>query len=94
MLHPGKKCDGAEIDVAYDDFKKDKIEFARCGNCKIPVEKIEGCNKVSCTQCKHDTCWHCKANITGLGYSHFDPIGNGIVSFIKGRSSCALWVHE
>jgi hypothetical protein len=96
--HPGRGCQQAkekkeDKDIEFDDFKLDKEAYARCASCKIPLEKVEGCNKVDCVQCRHITCWICKDDITDLGYSHFGALGNGVFSFISGKGGCKLWTH-
>lgn len=43
----------------------------RCPNCKAPIMKIGGCNKVQCANCLHCMCYICEKDITKEGYSHF-----------------------
>merc|ERR1712226_102810 len=43
-----------------------------CPHCKIKVEKISGCNKMTC-RCGGYFCWICGKKITG--YDHFKPGG-------------------
>ncbi len=47
------------------------IGVIKCSFCKILITKYEGCNHLVCLLCKHETCYHCSSNITGIGYQHF-----------------------
>eukprot|EP00026_Physarum_polycephalum_P006470 Phypoly_transcript_06513.p1 GENE.Phypoly_transcript_06513~~Phypoly_transcript_06513.p1 ORF type:complete len:557 (+),score=99.32 Phypoly_transcript_06513:24-1694(+) len=40
-----------------------------CPKCKIPIEKTEGCNKMTCFKCGQYFCWNCRKAISG--YDHF-----------------------
>ncbi|XP_022243211.1 E3 ubiquitin-protein ligase RNF14-like isoform X2 [Limulus polyphemus] len=42
----------------------------KCPQCKVPIEKQNGCNKVICSQCKTFMCWGCGKKINS--YAHFD----------------------
>lgn len=33
----------------------------KCPNCKVSIEKNEGCENMVCSQCKHGFCWTCFA---------------------------------
>ena len=37
----------------------DTQQFKRCPNCKVLIEKIRGCNHMTCGQCHHEFCWIC-----------------------------------
>ncbi|XP_076439863.1 E3 ubiquitin-protein ligase RNF14-like [Babylonia areolata] len=63
----------------YEDLRRQAEEKAKtlielkaktvpCPHCKALVEKIEGCNKMTC-RCGKFFCWMCGKGITG--YSHF-----------------------
>ncbi|VDL18721.1 unnamed protein product [Hymenolepis diminuta] len=44
-----------------------------CPNCKSPIQKYAGCNRVLCTKCKKNFCWLCLVVIESSDpYSHFN----------------------
>ncbi|RWS16199.1 E3 ubiquitin-protein ligase RNF14-like protein [Dinothrombium tinctorium] len=48
----------------------------KCPSCKSPIEKLEGCNKMTCRKCNAYFCWLCKELLpsTSNPYRHFnDP---------------------
>ena len=49
-------------------WKKDK-RVKKCPRCKIYTEKNEGCNHMTCTNCKYQWCWLCEGSYT---YGHYD----------------------
>ena len=56
--HGSSKCD-EQLDKDFQLWKKDKI-VKQCPNCKIYTEKNEGCNHMTCAECKYQWCWLCQ----------------------------------
>lgn len=58
--------------------------IAKCPKCKAPCEKIDGCNKMTCSRCNTYFCWLCREKLDGNNpYYHYeDPFsgcfGNGV----------------
>jgi len=49
---------------------KQKGELKFCPQCKTPIKKGDGCNRITCSQCKASWCWLCdKLNIE---YDHYN----------------------
>lgn len=61
--HEGKICQGEILDI--DEETRDKIkngELKRCPSCKILSEKVDGCDKMTCT-CGIYWCWRCQQQL-------------------------------
>jgi hypothetical protein len=74
--HYGMKCS----DVLHLKTGGDVIDIYakhKCPNktCRVPIEKIDGCNKVIC-RCGTKMCYICGCDISDAGYNHFDIDGN------------------
>ena len=41
-----------------------KNDVRRCPHCKILIQRIDGCYRVTCTGCKKSICWKNKADGT------------------------------
>ena len=64
--HGKKKCEEI-IDEDFEEWKKHKI-VKRCPNCKMWTEKNEGCNHMTCVECKFQWCWLCQKKYS---YNHY-----------------------
>lgn len=58
-----------------DQFMK---KYVKCPKCKAPIDKFDGCNKVSCI-CGCILCYVCGKQISG--YEHFQ----------ENNAKCNLW---
>ena len=65
--HGKKNCEEI-IDADFEEWKKHKI-VKRCPNCKIWTEKNEGCNHMTCVECKFQWCWLCQQKYSSNHYS-------------------------
>ncbi|KAF2501288.1 hypothetical protein BU16DRAFT_451626, partial [Lophium mytilinum] len=67
--HEGETC--AEFDYRTDGTQKREEEKAsekliretakKCPGCKGKVEKMSGCDHMTCSKCRHQFCWICLA---------------------------------
>lgn len=70
----------------------------RCPKCTTRIEKNQGCNHISCSQCKYDFCWICMGNWaehgsnTGGYYkcNKFDPAADTDPDDAAGRAKREL----
>ena len=69
--HENEKCK-IEEDEKFDNWKKSK-NVKRCPNCKYFIEKNEGCNHMTCKNCKYEWCWIC---LQEYFPEHYDLGGN------------------
>lgn len=64
-----QKCN-SQIDPQFDQWAKEKnVKF--CKVCFAKLEKISGCNHITCSYCKYEFCWLCERPYNGL--SHYNP---------------------
>ncbi|KAJ7591599.1 hypothetical protein C8J56DRAFT_935962 [Mycena floridula] len=63
--HDGFPCpdrDGG--DTLFKEWAK-KNNVKNCPGCKIPIERAEGCNHITCTRCQTHICWECLETFPG-----------------------------
>jgi IBR domain, a half RING-finger domain len=66
----------------YEAFRKYKKEkgIKDCPKCTTPIEKVEGCNHMTCRGCGSHICWVCLMMFTESGpcYAHMNSAHGGI----------------
>ena len=73
--HDGLTCE--ERDVADDKLFaewRSTHDVKSCPVCRIPIERSEGCNHMTCTRCQSHICWQCLAIF---------PKGDGIYDHMR-----------
>ena len=63
--HDGMSCEAYQAAIkAEERFTKWKEEHNvnECPKCDAPIEKIDGCNHMECTNCANHFCWQCMAS--------------------------------
>ena len=64
--HGEKKCD-TSVDKSFEKWRN-AFRVKRCPNCKFFIEKNEGCNHITCYNCKYEFCWLCMEKISSGHY--------------------------
>lgn len=71
--HEGKTCNEI-IDQEYENYRL-KMNMMECPKCKSRIEKISGCNHMSCTRCHYEFCWICGEKYTRRHYKNYNIFG-------------------
>ncbi|KAG1672732.1 putative E3 ubiquitin-protein ligase [Nymphon striatum] len=67
-------------------------KIKRCPNCRIPIERLEGCAQMMCNRCQHVFCWFClKALDDDYLLRHYS---NGPCKNLLGHSRSSLFWHR
>ena len=56
--HGNEQCI-VEVDENFENWKKER-NVQKCPRCKYYIEKISGCNHMTCTNCRYEWCWICR----------------------------------
>ncbi|KAF8907296.1 hypothetical protein CPB84DRAFT_298608 [Gymnopilus junonius] len=92
--HLPKTCEEAEADKHLDGRHAIEEAMTRalmrnCPKCKKAFVKDQGCNKMTCPNCRTLSCYVCRQVIKG--YDHFDQTPVGRASASKAGGKCLLW---
>ena len=69
----------AEADALFEAWKAGH-DVKDCPGCKVPIERMAGCNHMTCASCKIHICWACLETFASGGevYDHMRAIHGGI----------------
>lgn len=62
--HDEFQCSDQVQDDLFKKWVKDH-DVKQCPTCEIPIERVEGCNHMTCTQCQTHICWQCMKTFPG-----------------------------
>ena len=71
--HPKSSCDGA-FKKEIKDWENAK-DMQKCKKCSGLVEKIAGCNHMTCSVCQFEWCWLCGSEFSNAHFSPLNPFG-------------------
>lgn len=63
-----------------ESFSRDWLDenCKNCPRCGTNIQKVDGCNKMTCTSCKQYFCWLCMGSLSrGNPYSHYNTPQSG-----------------
>jgi E3 ubiquitin-protein ligase RNF19A len=88
--HPKKSCEDV-IDEDYELWARGR-EIQLCPKCKHRIEKIDGCNHMSCAVCGYNWCWLCRGHYTSNHFNAFNPFGcPNLQSGYNTRQQWPMW---
>jgi len=68
----GKNVFKKMIEDGYSEAWMERFT-KRCPECRSSIQKIDGCNKMTCLQCRRNFCWLCNSKLDNNDpYSHFN----------------------
>ncbi|PSR76182.1 hypothetical protein PHLCEN_2v8605 [Hermanssonia centrifuga] len=80
-FHEGSRCPTRESDDErlFEQWTQSH-DVKNCPGCKVPIERAEGCNHVTCIRCKTHICWVCLSTFTKGEdvYDHMRNVHGGI----------------
>ena len=77
--HGSESCDDYLNNTAFKQWMSSSTDRKKCPNCGMAIEKIDGCNRVQCTNCQRHICWKCLEHFHDmrLAYDHLNKEHNG-----------------
>ena len=68
--HENLDCEAA-LDNEFKKYVK-KAEVKECPKCHAKIEKLDGCNHITCTQCRYQFCWLCGRKYSRKHYKWYN----------------------
>jgi len=63
------------MDKEFVSWAASNGNISNCPKCKVRLEKIAGCNHMTCRQCGYSWCWLCGKKYTDFHYSPINVFG-------------------
>lgn len=67
------KAENGLVDSKFSSWAKKNTK--KCPHCKTLIEKMAGCNHMTCSNCKYDFCWLCGGKYTSNHFDVFNVLG-------------------
>jgi hypothetical protein len=91
--HDGKTCNEV-IDLEYENYRL-KMNIMNCPKCKSRIEKISGCNHMSCSRCYYEFCWICGEKYSRRHFKNYNIFGcPGLMYTNIKRSKSFVRIHR
>ncbi|KAL4438615.1 hypothetical protein ABPG74_015513 [Tetrahymena malaccensis] len=71
--HQGISCEDL-LEKEIEDLT-DSRDIQRCNKCKSLVQKVQGCNHMTCSICQYQWCWLCGNTYTKIHMMPLNPFG-------------------
>lgn len=72
--HPALTCDEV-FEKELKELNALQANVQKCPMCRMAVEKVSGCNHMSCSFCRHEFCWLCRGTYTSYHFMPLNPLG-------------------
>ena len=81
QYHKAISCQEFEEKKSIAEWFAGSTERKKCPKCGMGIEKIEGCNRVTCTACDVSICWVCLAHYPTSHevYQHLNKVHGNIM---------------
>ena len=77
-----------KLETAFQEYDSQEwidSNARKCPHCQAKIQKVLGCNKMTCSHCNSNFCWLCNNSLPSVDpYKHFRP----------GQSNCAGKLFE
>ena len=81
--HGKKKCKNKEM----ERITKKNSKIKPCPRCSNLIEKVDGCNHITCNLCQYEFCWLCLKKYSNYHYSMFNLSGCPGMRFVDPKTS-------
>ncbi|XP_056141050.1 E3 ubiquitin-protein ligase RNF14 [Lampris incognitus] len=94
----GKRVIQRAVEESFStDWLKENCKC--CPRCGTNIQKVDGCNKMTCTSCRQYFCWLCLGQLSRVNpYSHFNdpnsPCYNQLFHGVDMEEEYAFWSDE
>lgn len=87
----GKQSCEQHLDAAYEEWAKGQ-DVQLCPRCKLRIEKVLGCNHITCSVCRYEWCWLCRGAYSRNHFSPLNPFGcSNLQAEANTRARWPLW---
>ncbi|TDH73655.1 hypothetical protein CCR75_002325 [Bremia lactucae] len=74
--------------LAWEASVGNRKAVRACPHCQMRIWKNEGCNHMTCTQCRYEYCWVCESTWDASHYACYD------LPFIGASSAWGQWLQR